>query len=120
MTRTGLTFLVGIALAGGCRREPVLVVPGGDASRGRQHIGLMGCGSCHEIAGVRGARGQVGPPLTGIASRSFIAGQLANTPENMIQWLLDPSAIEPGTAMPDLVNDGQSARDIAAYLYTLR
>jgi cytochrome c1 len=31
-----------------------------------------------------------------------------------------PQAIEPGTAMPNLDVREQDARDIAAYLYTLR
>ena len=54
------------------------------------------------------------------ARRAYIAGQLPNQPENLIRWLVDPQAIEPGTAMPDLDVTPELARDIAAYLYTLR
>jgi cytochrome c len=37
-----------------------------------------------------------------------------------VQWITVPQSIEPNTAMPSLgVTEGQ-ARDIAAYLYTLR
>jgi cytochrome c1 len=80
----------------------------------------MGCAACHVIPGVRGADGKVGPPLTGIGSRIMIAGQVPNTPDNLIRWIRDPQAIEPGTAMPNLGVSEPTARDIAAYLYTLR
>jgi putative membrane protein len=114
-----------IAFAGatgltGCSGAHASAVPGGDAARGKQSIAAMGCGSCHEIAGVRDARGEVGPPLTGVARRSMLAGEVPNSPENMVRWIMNPQAIEPNTAMPNLGVSDQSARDIAAYLYTLR
>ena len=34
-------------------------------------------------------------------------------------WILDPDAIEPGTAMPDLGLTVQQAQNIVAYLFTL-
>jgi hypothetical protein len=37
----------------------------------------------------------------------------------LIQWIQDPQAVEPGTAMPNLGVDEAIARDTAAYLYTL-
>jgi len=86
----------------------------------RQSLADFGCGSCHEIRGVTGAHGKVGPPLTGVADRSIIAGELANTPENMVRWIRDPVAIEPNTAMPNLHVIEPTARDMVAYLYTLR
>ena len=108
-------------LVAGCRAaEGRTTFTGGDPDRGKQAIAGFGCGACHEIGGVPGAHGKVGPPLDGIGERSMIAGQLPNTPENLVRWLLDPPGVEPGTAMPDLVNDEQTARDMAAYLYTLR
>lgn len=95
-------------------------VSGGDADEGRRKIADVGCGSCHVIPGVPGANSTVGPPLTQWADRVYIAGSLANEPENLVQWLLDPQAIEPGTAMPNLLLSEQDARDISAFLYTLR
>jgi len=95
------------------------VVTGGSPARGRAELGAVGCGSCHEIPGVRGARGLVGPPLGGIADRTMLAGRSPNTPDNMIAWIRDPQAIEPGTAMPNLGVDERTARDMTAYLYTL-
>ena len=104
----------------GCTRAEGSAIPGGDAERGRTAIAASGCGSCHTIAGVDGAHGLVGPPLTGVASRSMLAGELPNTPENMMRWIADPPSIEPGTAMPNLHLGQRTVRDIVAYLYTLR
>jgi cytochrome c len=103
-----------------CTRADMSVVAGGDVTRGKQAVEAMGCGACHTIAGTSSAHGEVGPPLTGMARRSIIAGELPNTPENMMRWIEDPQAVEPNTAMPNLGINPQSARDIAAYLYTLR
>lgn len=93
---------------------------GGEPQRGVEAIGRHGCGSCHTIPGVRGATGTVGPPLTGIASRTYLAGQLPNSPSNMAHWIRQPQHVEPGTAMPDMGISEADARDITAFLYTLR
>jgi cytochrome c1 len=37
----------------------------------------------------------------------------------MARWLMNPQAIDPRSAMPDLHVKEQDARDIAAYLYSL-
>jgi cytochrome c2 len=95
-------------------------VGGGDADRGRVALDGFGCGACHVIPGVSGARGLVGPPLTMFARRAYIAGQLPNQPDNLLRWIQDPQAVEPGTAMPNLGVKPEVARDMAAYLYTLR
>jgi hypothetical protein len=43
---------------------------------------MLFAGACHTLESVPGARGLVGPPLDdGIADRSYLAGELANTPE---------------------------------------
>jgi cytochrome c len=93
---------------------------GGDPKRGRELIHAYGCGTCHTVPGVRGAGGLVGPPLTAIADRMFLAGQLPNTPENMKKWIRAPQSVEKGTAMPDMNVSENDARHMAAYLYTLR
>jgi cytochrome c len=95
-------------------------ITGGDAARGRELIREYGCGTCHTIPGVTGANGLVGPPLGGIASRSYIGGVLPNAPDNMLRWLHDPRAVDPLTAMPNVGVTESDARHIAAYLYTLR
>jgi cytochrome c len=93
---------------------------GGDPARGRTLIAQYGCGTCHDVPGVQGANGLVGPPLGGIAERTYLAGQLPNGPDNMMRWIRDPQGVEKGTAMPNLNVSEPDARDIAAYLYTLR
>ena len=93
---------------------------GGEPDRGRVALRAYGCGACHVVPGVRGATGLVGPPLTNIADRLYLAGQLPNTPDNMRRWIREPQKIESGTAMPDLNVSDRDARDMAAYLYTLR
>lgn len=93
---------------------------GGEPDRGRVAIRAYGCGACHVVPGVRGATGLVGPPLTNIADRLYLAGQLPNTPDNMKRWIREPQKIESGTVMPNLHVSERDARDMAAYLYTLR
>lgn len=93
---------------------------GGNPDRGHAVIEQFDCGRCHTIPGVRGARGLVGPPLMWFSRRSFIAGELPNTPENLVRWVRAPEAVEAATAMPTLGLTEQQARDVAAYLYTLR
>jgi cytochrome c2 len=92
-----------------------------DPAKGREAIAAIGCGSCHVIPGVAGAAGTVGPSLDGIATQAVIAGELSNTPANMLRWIVNPQAIEPGIAMPPLRDaDDRRARNIVAYLYTLK
>ena len=88
--------------------------------RGRAVIAQYDCGSCHTIPGVRGADGLVAPPLFWFSRRTFIAGELPNSPDNLARWIRAPRSVEPTTAMPALGLSEQQARDAAAYLYTLR
>jgi cytochrome c2 len=94
-------------------------VEGGDPYRGAQAIQRNGCHSCHHIPGIRGTNSFVGPPLNAWSERQYIAGNLQNRPDILIARIMNPQAIEPGTAMPNMNIDEQEARDIAAYLYTL-
>jgi cytochrome c2 len=110
-----LLLLTGISSCHGPAARSTAVF-GGNPRRGEQAIVAFGCGACHTIDGVRGAAGQVGPPRTGIRHRTMLAGELPNTPENMVTWIRDPQDVEPGTAMRDLGVGEQAARDIAAYL----
>jgi cytochrome c1 len=91
----------------------------GDPDRGARLISAYGCGSCHVVPGVDGAKGLVGPPLTDFGRRSYIAGVLPNNADNLQHWIRDPQSVVPGNAMPDLGVPAVDARDIAAYLLTL-
>lgn len=99
-------------------RHRAEVLTGGNPDRGRMLFIAKGCGGCHAIDGVRQATGLVGPPLTGIAERTIIAGKLANNPANLQSWISTPQSIIPGNAMPDLPMSTAEARDITAFLYT--
>lgn len=107
----------------GCDRasgDQAHMISNADAGRGRAAIRRYGCGSCHSIPGVTGAAGLVGPPLGQVASRVYIAGVLSNEPDNMIRWIQNPPSVDDKTAMPNMGVTARDARDIAAYLYTLR
>jgi cytochrome c2 len=110
-----------LALAACNHPEPPahLRIAGGDAERGRLLIQRYECGSCHRIEGIRGGRGVVGPPLTDYAQRVLLAGILPNAPRTLVPWLIDPPAMAPNTAMPNLGVTEREARDMASYLYTL-
>lgn len=92
----------------------------GNPQRGKELIRSYDCGSCHTIPGIYTARGMVGPPLFFFGRRTMIAGELPNSPDNLVRWIQNPKAIEPGTAMPDLGISSDQAHDMAAYLLTLR
>jgi cytochrome c2 len=93
---------------------------GGSPERGQQAIPRYGCGACHTIPGVPAAQGKVGPRLADLHERVMIAGRLANTPENLVHWIREPQSVSPGTAMPNMGVTDADARDIAAYLLSLR
>lgn len=125
MRRNLLLVLIVAALTGGCaderrRTDEAARVTGGDPRRGKTAIQTYGCGGCHSIPGVAGATGLVGPPLDNIASRVYLGGHLPNSPRNMIRWIRFPQEVDPRNAMPDMGIGDKDARDITAYLYTLR
>ncbi len=113
-----LVLLVGCT--GGHATSPYRVATRGNARDGRKVIQSAGCGACHTIPGIHAANGELGPPLSSFSRRTMIAGELPNTPDNLIRWIENPPGVESGTAMPNLGLDDQQARDAAAYLYTLR
>ncbi|HYH09588.1 MAG TPA: cytochrome c oxidase assembly protein [Thermoanaerobaculia bacterium] len=116
-------LLMLLVVLGGCRGQDdrtARQLTGGDPDRGKDAIRSYGCGACHTVPGVKAARGLVGPPLHNIGSRMYLAGQLPNTPDNMKRWIREPQSIEKDTAMPNMNVTAEDARDIAAYLYTLR
>jgi cytochrome c2 len=108
-----------VALTAACSDTPDVRIAGGDAERGRAAFQRLQCGACHQAPGVRAARGRVGPPLAGFARRVYLAGKWPNEPAYLLRWLRDPPSLAPRTAMPALVPDETTARDLAAWLYTL-
>ena len=95
-------------------------ITGGNPKSGKNKIAYYGCGSCHEIKGIPGAVGLVGPPLDKVAMRVYLGGVLPNTPNNMPLWIMNPKQFDEKTAMPNLQVTQGDAIDITAYLYSLQ
>ncbi|HEX6267801.1 MAG TPA: c-type cytochrome [Burkholderiales bacterium] len=114
-----LAALAFLALAAACgeSKAPAL---GGDPEKGRLLLRQFACGSCHSIPGVANAGGKVGPPLEGIARRVYLGGVLPNTPQNMASFIRAPQKADPRSAMPAMGVTEAHARDMVAYLYTLK
>ena len=121
LLRVASAAAAGVLLVGCGEKEAGPVRPViGNAAHGAIWITREGCGSCHQIPGVMHANGLVGPPLYHFSHRTIVAGYLPNTPDNLVHWIQDPQGVAPGNAMPDGGLNTQQARDIAAYLYTLK
>lgn len=101
-------------------KQPKPVTGGGNPARGKAAIEKYGCTACHSIPGITGPKGMVGPPLDHLAQRAFIAGKVPNNAATLVKWLQNPPAFDPQTAMPNLGITPQDARDITAYLETLK
>jgi mono/diheme cytochrome c family protein len=108
----------GVRWVGETRAEALGRVDG-DPARGKELLRELGCRSCHVIPGVKGPGGDAGPSLARWAERQFISGRLVNKPAELTAWILNPAAIDTGTAMPAVGATVEQALDMAAYLYTL-
>lgn len=112
--------VIAALLVAGCDQGAVVgAETAGNAERGRGVLEQFECGACHRIPGVRGPQGQVGPSLEHFAQRAYVAGRFENSPDVVARWVLDPPAMKPATAMPDLGLTEAEARDVAAYLHSL-
>jgi cytochrome c len=118
----GAAAALAVALLAGCSDDAAVAraIAGGDPERGRLALRRYGCGTCHEISGVGAATGHVGPPLTALGARIYLAGRLPNTPDHLIEWIRWPQSVEPGNVMPDMGVTAGDATDIAAFLYAQR
>ena len=117
---TPLIMLLGLAACDqvGVRAQQRVI--GADPEAGRAAIAAVACGICHVIPGIRGANGIVGPSLAGFGQRQLIGGVAPNQPSVLAQWVKDAPSIAPNTGMPELPLTEAQARDVAAYLFTLR
>jgi cytochrome c oxidase subunit 2 len=77
------------------------VVPKTDVERrGRDLFIAGGCGACHAVRGTPAASA-VGPDLTHVGSRRFIAAAtLPATQENIARFIVDGQHLKPGNTMP--------------------
>lgn len=93
--------------------------------RGRQAFLDQRCSACHTIRGVSGSTGvdsRLGPDLTHVGSRLYIAaGTLRNHRASLADWIADPQRIKPGARMPGAADiDADTLQDLATYLEHLQ
>lgn len=101
--------------------KPAAPPPIGDAARGKQLAKQLGCNVCHVIPGIEGAQGSIGPSLAGVGARPKISEEkVVNTPENLAKYIVDPAAMNPDSAMPPLGISIADAKDLAAFMLTLK
>jgi cytochrome c oxidase subunit II len=71
-----------------------------EALHGERLFAMHGCGACHTIRGT-GASGMIGPDLTHVGSRAFVADvSLENSVAGFSQWLTHTDHVKPGARMP--------------------
>lgn len=104
------------------QRRDAVAVTGGNPARARiEALSIRyGCGGCHTIPRIAGATARVGPNLGNEASQVYVGGVITNSAENLTRWIVSPQAIDPMSAMPTTGISANEARDITAYLYSLR
>jgi len=90
------------------------------ARRGRELFLSESCSGCHQIRGTS-ARGQIGPDLTHVATRTTLAsGTIPNTPASLADWIRDPQHFKPGNKMPALELTDGDIEALTAYLEGLK
>lgn len=88
--------------------------------RGQQIFLTSTCVQCHTVQGTS-ANATVGPNLTHIASRQYLAaGSLPNTREHLRNWITDPQKIKPGIRMPMNLYSEEDLDALVSYLESLK
>jgi cytochrome c len=102
----------------------------GDAARGEELFMTNGCVACHGVT--KEDNSKVGPNLVGVVGRMAGTTPSLMVTENLkkygVTWsaatldefLANPSAKVPGTAMGGILTDPQQRADVIAYLSTLK
>jgi cytochrome c oxidase subunit 2 len=97
---------------------PAAVSAAPAALAGARVFAASPCVTCHTVKGL--AAGNRGPDLTHLMTRTTIAGgTLANTPDHLAAWLLDPQALKPGAQMPALGLGREQVTSLVTYLESL-
>lgn len=90
----------------------VHILNGEAVARGKElFYARYGCQSCH-IADYKKDKGYVGPPLAGAGNRRPAVW--------IYKWLKNPQGVTPGTLMPNPNVTDEEARDLTAFLMTLK
>lgn len=88
--------------------------------RGQQLFLRSVCTQCHAVAGTT-ASARVGPDLTHVASRHFIAAaSMYNTHDHLKIWITDPQKIKPGVRMPMNTYTEEDLNALVAYIENLK
>ena len=103
----------------------------GDAAKGQEVFMASGCPACHSV--LKDETGKVGPNLVGVLGRQAgttpsLLGPSENmkkygviwSAETLDEFLTNPPAKVPGTAMAGILTDPQQRADVIAYLSTLK
>ena len=103
----------------------------GDAANGKELFTANGCPACHGVTPEDNSK--VGPNLVGVVGRKAgtvqsLLGPSENLKKYGVTWsaetldefLADPNAKVPGTAMMGILTDPQQRADVIAYLSTLK
>lgn len=87
---------------------------------GKQLFESKPCAACHTIQGSL-ASGSIGPDLTHLASRRYIAAGLLPTNRGTIAaWIADPQTLKPGNNMPRVPLTADELNALCAYLADLQ
>jgi cytochrome c oxidase subunit II len=91
-----------------------------EREKGQQAFLSKPCIMCHTVRGTP-ASGKVGPELTHVASRWYLAaGTLPMSRGNLAAWIIDPHGIKPGVNMPLIKLEPDELNAIAAFLEGLK
>ncbi|WP_250486194.1 c-type cytochrome [Caballeronia sp. GaOx3] len=102
------------------QRQPATAPAEEVALHGRDVFLSQDCARCHTVRGTA-ANGTIGPDLTHLASRQFIAaGTLSNNRGNLAGWIIDPRTLKPGTVMPGTRLPPAELQALLLWLETLK
>jgi mono/diheme cytochrome c family protein len=87
---------------------------GGDPARAPELMRYYGCVACHTVRGVAAPGGLLGPNL------SDPEKLLTKKPQELIAYIVDPKSANQKSVMPRTGISERQARDIVAYLLSLR
>jgi cytochrome c2 len=108
--------------------DSVAALAGADPARGRELIGVKGCGLCHRMSGVDplvGALLPVGVTVSDMPRAIRLAPDLRYTRDrwrasSLVRWLLNPAQLKRDTPMPNMALSSVEAKSIAAYILSSR
>lgn len=87
---------------------------------GRAVFLAKACAACHTVRGTSAA-GNLGPDLTHVGSRLYLAaGLLPTTRGSLAAWVADPQTLKPGNNMPLVPLDPGELNALSAWLIGLR